>query len=345
MKTVIHVLSVHTLVNNPFVQILDTGITSDSFRVDTCTKSFWDRKKRYDIIQIHWPEFLLYNKNNNFPTKEFGELLYETLHLWKKSGTKIVFTRHDETTHYVKNKDFRTNLFEIVETGADAIVHLGNFSKNQMVKCNAENSQLHVVIPHHIYDTIYHRSISKEEARKVLDIHEKFKVILCFGKFRDAEEQLLVKNAFEQFNESEKYLFAPSWYHTNWRVHENHIKPAGQSWLGQGKVDKNMLPYCFAAADVVFIQRLRNLNSGNLFMGFLFNKTVVGPAIGNITEYLDNIHNFSFDPFDPTSVVLALEKGMKRSLFPQVNESYARSHLNTAIICEHYRKLYQQLVL
>jgi len=34
----------------------------------------------------------------------------------------------------------------------------------------------------------------------------------------------------------------------------------GNSWLGQGSVDRAMLPWCFAAADVVFIQRLRNLN-------------------------------------------------------------------------------------
>jgi hypothetical protein len=80
-------------------------------------------------------------------------------------------------------------------------------------------------------------------------------------------------------------------------------------------------------------------------MGFLFNKTIVGPAIGNMTEYLDNINNFSFDPFDPSSVLLALEKGIKRSIYPQVNEVYAREHWSTAKICDQYRQLYKQLMV
>jgi hypothetical protein len=42
-----------------------------------------------------------------------------------------------------------------------------------------------------------------------------------------------------------------------------------------------------------------------------FNKTVVSPAIGNMTEYLDNKHNFSFDPFDSSSVLGHWEKDIK----------------------------------
>jgi len=75
-----------------------------------------------------------------------------------------------------------------------------------------------------------------------------------------------------------------------------------------------------------------------------FNKTVVAPAIGNMTEYLDNINNFSFDPHEPSSVLLALENGMERSMYPQVNEVYARQHWNTAKICEQYKQLYRQLI-
>ena len=345
MSTTIQVLTIQDLSLNPFIRILSRRIATDTFQVDTDQSEFWNMKKKYDIIQIHWPEIFFYCKNKNLPTKEFGERLSEKLQQWKRSGAKIVFTRHDETTHYVKSTDVRTNLYDIIESEADAFVHLGYYSKNQMLARMPEDKRLHVVIPHHIYDTYYTRSISQLEARKALKIPENYRVILCFGTFRDEEELLLVKNGFERLNVADKYLFAPGWYHDG--IHEyinQHITLEGNCRLGRGAVDRKIIPYCFAAADVVFIQRLRNLNSGNLPMGFLFNKTVVGPAIGNMTEYLDNINNFSFDPFDPASVLSALEKGMERSRFPQGNELYAREHWNTARICEQYRQFYQLLI-
>ena len=344
MKTALHILSVHAITPNPYIEILAKGIASKSIHVDSDINAFWDRQQQYDIIQIHWPEWIFYSYNGRLPDKEFGERLTETLHLWKKSGTKIVYTQHNEKTHYVKGEEVRTNLYEILESEADAIVHLGYFSKNQMLENKYLSDKTHVVIPHHIFDTYFQRSVSQIEARKALDIHERFKVILVFGAFRDEEEILLTQNVFEQLDEPNKYLFAPSWYHDGWHEYYNdHITPEGNSWLGTGSVDRDMLPYCFSAADVVFIQRIRNLNSGNLPMAFLFNKTVVSPAIGNMTEYLDNINNFSFDPFDLTSVNNALKKGLERAKYPQVNEVYARQQWNTAKICEQYRQLYQHI--
>ncbi|GHU83033.1 hypothetical protein FACS189415_4540 [Bacteroidia bacterium] len=330
---------------NPFIEILADGIASAEYQITSNIHAIWDTTVPYDIIHIHWPEFLFTSRNNKTPSAEFGSQLSEVLLKWKRAGTKIVFTRHDETSHYVRSKDVRTNLYEVIESAADVIVHLGYYSKNQMAEGKGQLNTLHTVIPHHIYDTLYPNPISQEEARLALGIRPEDKVVLAFGAFRDEEELLLVKNAFEQVDMPDKYLLAPSWYHDGWNEYKNQgITLNGNGFLGEGRVDDGMLPYCFVAADVVFLQRIRNLNSGNLLMAFLFNKTVVGPNVGNIGEYLDNVNNFSFDPFDPASACLALEKGLVRSQSPQGNEAYAREHWNTAKICGQYRDLYQLLL-
>jgi glycosyltransferase involved in cell wall biosynthesis len=312
--------------------------------MDVNQREFWEIEKKYDVIQIHWPEIFFYLQKSVLPSKQFAERLSDTLRQWKRRGTKIVFTRHDATVHYATSPEARTHLYDIIESEADAIVHLGNFSKDQMLDHNPKNNRLHVVIPHHVYDTIYPCPVPQDEARKALGIDEKQKVILVFGAFRDEEENLLVKNAFERLNDPNKYLVAPSWYHDGDQVYENkNIAIEGACRLGRGRVDRCMTPYCFGVANVVFIQRLRNLNSGNLQLGFLFNKTVIAPAIGNMTELIDNENNFSFDPYDPASVVSALQKGLARSQYPQANGDHARKHWNTRKICDSYRQLYQQL--
>jgi hypothetical protein len=135
---------------------------------------------------------------------------------------------------------------------------------------------------------------------------------------------------------------APSWYKTLAKDHA--IEKNDHHFLGDGIVDRNMLPYCFTAADVVFIQRIRILNSGILPMAFLFNKTVMGPGIGNIGELLDNERNFSFDPSDRNSVLGALEKAVNSSLTKTpTNEQYAKENWNTAKICKLYEQSYHIL--
>jgi hypothetical protein len=106
-----------------------------------------------------------------------------------------------------------------------------------------------------------------------------------------------------------------------------------------------MLPYCFAASDIVFIQRVKILNSGNLPMGFFFNKVIVGPKIGNVGEYLDEENNFSFDPENISTASAALYKAIARinSGKPIENEKFVRENWSTSQIVEQYKSLYQTI--
>jgi len=134
-------------------------------------------------------------------------------------------------------------------------------------------------------------------------------------------------------------LLAPSWDNPG-------IVPNGNVFLGNGKVDADMLPFCFAAADIVFIQRVKILNSGNLPMAFFFNKVVVGPNVGNVREFLDEETNFSFDCNDISTASKALYKAVLRikSGKPVNNEKFVRENWTTAQIVEQYRSLYRKVV-
>jgi hypothetical protein len=319
---------------NPFITTLANGIASENHLTELGVKEFWKVKNEYDIIHINWPELFFDQVQIN---EDSLSRLSDTFDKWKKKDTKIVFTRHDEKTHYVPDINYQ-KLFQIMETVADGIVHLGSYSKDSFMQKYPSSKQLHHVIPHHTYDTLYTNNISKRDARKAINIPLNKVVIMSFGAFRHIEEYLLVKDCYENLNLSNKFLLVPSWNRGN----DYSIK---NCYLGRGSVDEDMLPYCFAACDIVLIQRLRLLNSGNIPLAFLFNKTVVGPNIGNIGELLDNINNFSFDPFQKDSINDAMNMAVHRlSQGPQVNEEFARKNLNASLICDKYRSFYQCLM-
>ena len=65
-----------------------------------------------------------------------------------------------------------------------------------------------------------------------------------------------------------------------------------------------------SASDVVFIPRVKILNSGLLFLGLTFKKIVVGPKLGNVNEFLEYFNLPSFNPNDSKSIFNALSQGV-----------------------------------
>ena len=323
---------------NPFISILINEIRSDKkYIVQWGVQSFWNMTEDYDIIHIHWIEMFL---GWRLPSENDIRSLFTAIRRWKERGTKIVYNRHDEDSHYSKDKSITQKMYDFVMRASDAVIHLGEYSKRETIQALNLPHQINAIIPHHTYDTIYSNSIDRDTARDLIGIDKTGIVILTFGDYRNVEENMLVKEAFEQLAVENKFLLAPTWKNRD-------IIPSGNVFTGNLKVDEDMLPYCFAAADIVFIQRVKILNSGNLPMAFFFNKIVVGPDTGNVKEYLDEENNFSFDVNDLTTAVQALQKAVKRITdgtgIP--NENFARDHWNTSRIVEQYKRLYQTLCM
>ena len=342
VKSGMNILMVSSQEFNPYINTLAKGILSPTHFVEESSGYFRETGRTYDIIHIHWPEALFEWK---VPTKEDISSLIDTLKTWKRKGTKIVHTYHDEITHYTTQPEESKRLFDIIVSEADAVIHLGEYSKEQLQERNKNSKQLHYVIPHHIYDVMHSEDIPANKAKRLFGISPEKFVILAFGSFRNVEEQCMVKEAFDLLDIPNKFLLSPSWNHV-WTDNQTKIITSSQDncFFGNLIVEEDVVPYYFSAADVVLIQRLRTLNSGILPMAFRYNKTVAGPQIGNIREYLDNINNFSFNPFDIQSVVKSLELAYVRSQSPQTNKQYAYQNWKTSIMAEAHRRVYSELV-
>jgi len=102
---------------------------------------------------------------------------------------------------------------------------------------------------------------------------------------------------------------------------------------------------CFAAADVVLLPRIDDINSGNLPMGFLFGNTVVGPDVGNMGAWLRETDNPVFTPGDQDSLRHAMEKALaaSRSGRGNRNREFALSKWSTATIGRLHADLYRTL--
>lgn len=276
---------------NPYIYTLIEGLQKQypDCEISWGRDAFWsDDIFSYDLVHFHWPQTFM-GKDSHTET----DLLHH-IERMRSVGVKIVATCHDLEPHYDQFAD-KAESMKIVYSHSDAIIHLGEYSKELFEKRYPHAK--HLLIPHHIYDTVYTHFPSREESLKYLNLPQDKTYVLCFGAFRAKQERQLIINLSKQLDDKNIAILAPSFMNIWWRSfrlfhkrlkkfyyqYRYNIYCTGSTWRA---VSDDVLPYYFCASDVVFIQRLKILNSGNAVLPMLFGKVVVGPDCGNVGPLL-----------------------------------------------------------
>ena len=344
--------------DNPFVRLLADGIRACGYEVVCSVEEFRSNAADYDIVHLQWPEELFRWKA---PAPADVDTLEQQLQTLKNNGIPLIYTRHNTLPHH--GNPLVAEAYGLVERYADAIVHLGDCSLREFTAAHPDSEQLQVVIPHHIYEGLYDMDITRDAGRRALGIPADRLVVLTFGAFRHAEERRLVWGAFRRLHYPAKFLLAPRlWPYTRRGSRFKGLKRLAGRLLyaaahtAEGFFDSRItspeplipdeqLPCYLAAADVVFIQRTDILNSGNVPLALSFGRVVTGPDSGNIGGLLAETGNPAFDPADPRSVDIALERAARLSATDQGarNRAYAQEHFGIGRIAAMYGGLYERL--
>ncbi len=346
---------------NPYVNVIVTGLARANCPVETGTASFWNADRfDYDIVHIQWPETLF---DWRVPTAI--ELLFLRHRLKEvKQRAKVVYTHHNEVSHHA-NKDnaaILQELYSLLQAECDVMVHLDDASRATCLANPALRDKTHVVIPIPVYDELYapYANLDPAASRRKLGLPLHKNIVLAFGNFRFEREKQLVSDAFLGLHDRHTLLLAPKWHRArDYDFNPRHpmlllrsARQAAWSWwngliLGAKKtVSDEEVASCFSAADVVFIQRLDDLNSGNIPMAFLYGKVAVGPDAGNIGAILKATGNPVFDPQNPGSVTSALRQAVDLSQtdLGARNRQFAMTHWTSRQIAEAHASLYRSLL-
>ena len=331
--------------DNPYVSTLKKALLAESLEVVCSVDDYWNNYREYDIIHFQWPESLIKGALNQEQYRKITEHIDLV-----KSKCKIISTCHNLEPHYSDNK-YKNLLYEYIYSKSDVIIHLGGYSHDCLK--NKLPDVMHQIIPHHVYDDLYKFDLEKNAARKRLGIPKSANVLLCFGSFRNDEERKMVLKAFKETKLPDRYLLAPGFfkfrkniilgyksffkaiYYKFKRVHfVNHFIP-------DSKVEEYL-----CAADVLMIQRCKILNSGNLSLGFLAKKIVVGPETGNVGQILKVTGNPVFNPGDISSVVNSISAGfeVKNTNLPNENFRYAFENCMTTKVAKMHFDMYIDLI-
>ncbi|MBB6681067.1 hypothetical protein H4O20_06390 [Aequorivita sp. 609] len=276
----------------------------------------------YSIVLIHWPEKLF---NWREPSQEQLLQLEKTIFNWKRNA-KVVYVVHNLQRHYGMTTNFK-KLYELVLENCDAMVHLGKYSL-ELFK-NKYPSVIHKYIPHPLYTTGF-EIFDKAEARKRLGISNNKLMVLTPGNIRSIEERKMLLKVFKKLRVRNKLLVVPRMFKKSLNIEFKgrqrikkfiDVKKVVESFYNQDYLPEYKFGYGFmnfedlslwlSATDIVFIPRIDSLNSGNIFLGLTYKKVIVGPAIGNMKEFLEKLYLPTFNPDDNSSVAASLSNAVK----------------------------------
>ncbi len=276
-----------------------------------------DTSLEFDAINIHWPEAIF---NWETPSVEQLEALEKTLHRLTMKFP-LVYTRHDEKNNFAENYRLK-KLRDIVIRYAKGIIHLGKLSKDNFQRKYPD--KIHTIIAHPLYINSYLR-FPKHFAKNKLGIPTERVVIMAPGRIRHSEERKMVLKFFKLLPINNKTLLA------------SRMKPFRTIWPYRGKTRINKIinkiwreflftppKYYFfftfsseeklslmiSACDLLIIPRTNILNSGTFFLGLSFEKIMVGPDVGNISEHLKQFNFPVFRPRSRTSMQKAIDEVM-----------------------------------
>lgn len=333
--------------SNPYLKTLYNGFVQQGIDVTCSIEEFWNNVNSYDIVHIQWPNLLVDELDDT--CKRLKSVIVKI----KQHKIPLVCTCHNLKPHYNIGKAIN-NTYRIVYNNCDYIHHLGEASIQLLKELYPDITAKHIVIPHHTYDEIYNFDISKDEARKKLGIPQNVNCILSFGSFRHDEERKLLINLSKKMRKQNVYFLAPGFYRSvilrkniflglialyN-TIKYSIIAKINNIHICHDYVSDNDLPYYLKAADVMLIQRVRILNSGNVSLAMLAGLPIVGPDDGNVGAILKDTGNFVFDPKNQNNLSSLIQLALTSKYVGDLNRKYAESNLTTISVVKQLINFY-----
>ncbi len=291
--------------------------------------TFWNMQGDFDVVHLHFPEYLTFEIQESYKTGLTDELIAETekrLRYWAERST-IVVTRHVLLPHDALQDPQWEKMYEVMYRYANGVVHFAQASVDEFRQRYASTKFFkappqHAIVPHHNYTSLPN-VVSQSEARQRLGIPDGKKVMLVFGSIRNDEEVDLILDTFRGLKQNDKLLLVSKWRerlaNVSWIRLKYWLRDLSRLYyrlhpsyrFNFGFVEEEDTQLYLNAADVLFIPRLKVLNSGNITLGMTFGKVVVGPDSWDVGQLLRETGNPVFDPTRPETAAAAVDKALR----------------------------------
>lgn len=301
-----------------------------------------------DILHLHWLHSFLRGHSKIRMILRSTSFICQLFFI-RVVGKKVVWTVHNIKNHEGRHEELELFFCRVLAHCVDAIIAHCDTAKRRIIEAYKVNERKITIIPHGSYIDFYRSDVSREDARKYLNVSQKSFMFLCFGNLRRYKGVLDLVEAFHKLKENDAELLIAG-------------KPEDKSLVAllekatSGSSNIKLMPRFIAddeiqvlmnASDVMVLPYVDILASGAAFLGLSFGKALIAPRLGCFPEILNSSNAFLYDPSEEEGLLHAMHRAMKSapeiSEMEKLNLNLAKS-LNWADIAASTYRVYKSCI-
>jgi len=266
------------------------------------------------IIHIHWiyqfTGFSRHKINLIFNSFFFMVDVLIIKYLLKR---KIIWTVHNLISHELFFPKFERVIRKLFAKFVDyTIVHC-NIAKKIVINEYGKSPNKIYIIPHGNYLSNYKNYISRQDARKLLNIGSNNFIFLFFGSIRPHKDIELLIRSFRklQIIDRTKLMVIGNPINTYRCKIVRILENIPNILYKLEYIPDNDIQNYMNAADIVVIPYKHVLTSGEVLLAMTFGKAIIAPRLGCIIDLLDEKGAFLYNPKENESLLMALRKALE----------------------------------
>lgn len=266
-----------------------------------------------DILHLHWlhPFFLARGK---FRSWRRGVVFLILLWLFRIVGIKIVWTAHNLNNH--EKRLFwldRAFTFAVTRLSHAIIAHCEAAKKEIARVFRIERRENIFVVPQGHYQNFYKNQVTRNEARKALDLPDSMFVFLFFGNIREYKGVFELAEEFLRFNHEESILMIAGPVSPVLRSHLlGYEKKSGRLKILPRFIEEDEIQILMNVSDIVVFPYREILTSAAVMLAMSFGKPCIAVRKGCLGETLDEKGSFLYDPTEADGLLRSIREAVEK---------------------------------
>ena len=307
-----------TKLNNPYNWLLykslsDMGVNVSEYSVLKILLS------NYEIFHIHWPDYQLASKKLSIAVFRVAYLFF-ILTIAKLKNIKVIWTVHNIYSHERNHVRLERLFWNMLPGFLDGYICLSEGGKQAVESVHTALRKLPgFVVPHGHYRDVYSNSISKDSARKRLNIDPNVVVLLFIGAIRPYKNICNLIEIFNSIDDENLVLLVAGKSYDEDLLSKIRKLSSGNSRiiLKLEYINEDDVQVYMNSSDLVVLPYSDILNSGSAILALSFNRPILVPNKGAINDLKTLLGPDWVNVYDGEFSSQVLKQSISKSAFVQ----------------------------
>ena len=277
-------------------------------------RSLMPRVRRGDIVCMHWPSFEYHDPKSAVRTYVKLLRFVVLMALFRVRGVKFFWIAHNLYPHDGGRGLFahRVARHVVIAVSSWIGVH-GEAAARRIQEEFGVRKQRLIRLDRGNWMSLYRNDISREEARRKLQVNPDAFIFLFFGLCKEYKNLIsLVRSHIEVADGSLLWIVGKFQSEAYYNEVVSIASGCPNIWIRNGRIENDDVQIYFNACDMAVLPYTEILSSGTVYSALGFGRPVVAPRLSDLEDVVTSECGILYNPDQVSALPMALRAARDR---------------------------------